>query len=312
MLQTTQGRSGFGMWRHRTATELRADSGLGDIRDLLLPLAPAAAYFPDFLTPAEGVLGYETGRDALLSTPRQRLHDEVAQLAAGGSLPTWSHDLSRGQAHIMGRLERILDRYYATAIAPYMAHIRGRFDAERSAHARDILDGGVERLLEHLHPTIQWTAPILQVHYHSDWDLHLEGRGLLLIPSFFCFQKPITLADPALTPVLLYPMEPTPFWQAAYGGGAEGNERRLAALVGPTRAALLHTVPREHTNSSIAHTVGISDGTATYHMKVLCEAGLVTHRRRANAVHYSLTPLGRALIGIPPPPHPTTEPETGT
>ena len=46
----------------------------------------------------------------------------------------------------------------------------------------------------------RWRYPILEADFPQDFDLHLDGRGLLLIPAFFCVRYPVKLFDPALPP----------------------------------------------------------------------------------------------------------------
>ena len=45
---------------------------------------------------------------------------------------------------------------------------------------------GVERALAGVHPTAHWRSNVLHLGYPTDRELHLCGRGLLLMPSFFC------------------------------------------------------------------------------------------------------------------------------
>ncbi|MGW0561714.1 hypothetical protein ACWDZ4_14150 [Streptomyces sp. NPDC003016] len=42
---------------------------------------------------------------------------------------------------------------------------------------------------------VVWRPPVLEVDHPVGRDLQLEGRGLLLIPSYFCWRRPITLID---------------------------------------------------------------------------------------------------------------------
>jgi len=50
-------------------------------------------------------------------------------------------------------------------------------------------------------------APALQVPDMHDRDLYLDGRGIELQPSAFCWQVPTKLRDPDPTPVLVFPMQ---------------------------------------------------------------------------------------------------------
>ncbi len=86
-------------------------------------------------------------------------------------------------------------------------------------------------LLEGLRPFAHWNPPYLDVDYPVDRELRLEGRGLMLVPSYFCWRRPMALADPGLDPVLVYPVKKQPLELARAGeerGQCELSDRRPA------------------------------------------------------------------------------------
>ncbi|MFD2354202.1 hypothetical protein ACFSTC_40365 [Nonomuraea ferruginea] len=76
---------------------------------------------------------------------------------------------------------------------------------------------------------------MLEVAYDIDAVLHLGGRGLRLVPSYFCQRTSVTLADPELPPVLIYPIDHQHHWSTVVRRGVE-------PLLGRTRAAALLAV----------------------------------------------------------------------
>src|SRR2546423_14883673 len=77
-------------------------------------------------------------------------------------------------------------------------HVDGRVLCQVAAdlaHRADVmLTGGVEGLLDSLHPTdIRWKTPVLEVSTRSgmELDVHLGGRGLVLAPSVFGLAGPV-------------------------------------------------------------------------------------------------------------------------
>ncbi|MFE1250810.1 hypothetical protein [Streptomyces sp. NPDC058735] len=73
-------------------------------------------------------------------------------------------------------------------IAPYWLRIEQHASAGRALRLRQLAEDGAERLLSELSPHyITWTSPVLHVTTASgrDGDIHLAGRGLLLIPTVF-------------------------------------------------------------------------------------------------------------------------------
>ncbi|MFG3529725.1 ArsR/SmtB family transcription factor [Streptomyces sp. NPDC047917] len=153
------------------------------------------------------------------------------------------------------------------------------------------MDGGTRALLESLRPMAVWEPPVLTVGYPVERDLYLEGRGLLLVPSYFCWRQPITLADDGLRPVLIHPVDRT----TAQPGTSPAS---LARLLGPARAALLYeaAVRTCGTTSELADATGLSLPSVSQQLAVLREGGLVASRRDGKRVRHTATPLGRRLL----------------
>ncbi|MGW5163090.1 ArsR/SmtB family transcription factor [Nonomuraea wenchangensis] len=260
---------------------------------LLDVLAPAGPYFPDFLTPYEAGRGLGHGLEALRRTPRRRLATELGRLARHRPLPGWARPLAEGDAGTLGGLADALCDYHAAAVAPFQESIDAAFAADRESRVRDVLGGGVEALLAGLGPLMRWTPPVLEVDYVVDQDLALDGRGLRLVPSYFCQRTPLSMADPGLPPVLIYPIQQRHRWRpAARRAGAAG----LSALMGASRSAALQALDHGATTTQLARMLGVSPATASRHATVLREAGLIETRRDGTAVLHTRTPLGTALL----------------
>jgi DNA-binding transcriptional ArsR family regulator len=287
------GRLVFGAWHAAVVDRLRRNGTGGEIRDWLMPLSPPQSDFPDFLTPAEGLLGLDAGLDAVLATTRHQLRRELGPLRGSPNARDWPRTLAAGGVTDLRRLERVLRAYHGHAIAPYWSEVRRHVEAEHTRRQRDVAAGGVERMLAGLAPTMRWRPPVLEVRHPTTRDLHLNGRGLTLIPSYFCWTA-IPLADPALPPVLVYAVEhrasPAP---AALPAAARTG---LGTLLGSTRAAILELVEGGCTVSELATRTGVSVASASRHAQILREAGLVTSHRHSNTVTHLLTPLGSALL----------------
>ncbi|RKN43360.1 ArsR/SmtB family transcription factor [Micromonospora endolithica] len=286
-------------WRRGVTRGLRAQSRSPGMR-LLMALNPPRGYFPDFLTPYASVSGFEAGLEAVRSTPASLLRRDLSLLAAGGGLPDGAVSLSRGEPAALRHLTAAMTDYHALALGPYWERIQAAVEADRTRRARALLDGGVEGLLASLRPAVRWESGLLEVRdYPRSRELHLDGRGLLLVPSFFCARTPVALLDPALPPVLVYPVDrlgglaPTDGDRPASSG--MGREA-LAALLGRTRAAVLEASDEGCTTGEVARRLGISAAAASQHTTVLRNAGLLVSHRDRNTVLHTLTPLGRAVL----------------
>lgn len=283
---TLDGIPAFARWRRRVREGLRERDTRTAVR-FLQTIAPPARYFPDFLTPAESEGGLEAGLAALRGTPADRLGREVGLMAQHRRLPSWTHGLAAGTA--LDQVAEALRIAHDTLVAPQWTTVRTQVDTDRAVRSRLAGENGALGLLESLRPAFRWEAPVLTVRYPIDRDLHLRGRGIRLVPSYFCWDTPVALADDDLPPVLVFPVshehEPAPL------------PKHLATLLGRTRAAVLYAVAGCPTSGELADRLGISAAAVSRHTTVLRDAGLITSRRHGAVVLHNLTPVGAALLG---------------
>lgn len=279
----------YGRWRgHAIKASRREDL------ELLLPLV-RGAYYPDFLTPAEGASGMPAAIEAIKSTPITRLRDELGELVRhAGPEPSWMSRLADGDVEMLERLANALQSQYDSALSPFWGEARAHIDAERSRRARILLDQGVEGLLDSYRPMMRWDPPVLEVEAPFEQTLQLDGRGLLLMPSYLSWGTPDTLRDTTLPPVLVYPIEHD---LTLRPGLRTADGASLAALIGRTRTSLLESLGGGRTTSELARRVGVSAASVSQHTAVLREARLIQTSRAGKAVVHTLTPLGRALLG---------------
>jgi DNA-binding transcriptional ArsR family regulator len=291
----------FRPWLH----QLRADQSrwvaMQPAVRMLTGLAPQGAYFPDFLTPAEAASGLDAGLDAVASTPRQRLRRELDLLAKHSRRrpPTWTGAIAAADNTALRQLTSALRSYHQAAIAPHDELITASLDADRAHRAQAMLTGGLDGLFDSLRPLVRWQSPVLEVRYDVDHEIHLNGRGLRLVPSFFCHGSPVSIADSELSPVLIYPISHERRWTSAATTVAL---RPLARLMGTTRATILLTIAQGATTTGLARALNTSLASASRHTAVLRDAGLITTYRRGPSVLHTLTPLGTRLLET----HPTT------
>jgi hypothetical protein len=249
-------------------------------------LTPEGPYFPDLLTPPEGANGLEAGLAAIRAVPAERV---AAEFQCMGRLPKWAAPLARGDAAAVEALVKALRALHNVLVAPFADVIQESVDTDRARRAQDLLDGGVHGLLAGFTPLARWESPVLEVDYPVSRDLRLEGRGIRLVPSYFCHGRAISLADSKLPPVLVYPITDTDRWA---GVAADG----LDALLGPTRSAVLTSARTGASTTELARRVGTSPASVSRHTGVLRAAGLLRTTRRGMHTVHSLTPLGESLI----------------
>ncbi|MET8340777.1 winged helix-turn-helix domain-containing protein [Streptosporangium canum] len=277
-------------WRRRARVALAERSLLKQVRETLVPLLPLKAYFPDFLTPYEGLSGLDNGIAALADTSSSRVRREVDQLRPHVPVPATLDDLARGNQRSIRDLADLSATYCQTVFASQRLTMEHSLGRERARLTRLLTDHGVETMLASLGPSMRWRPPVLEADYVSGhYELHLGGRGLTLIPSYFARSMPVKLADTSLPPVLVFPVPHAP--------AAHEPDDALPDLLGPTRARVLRCVAATNdcTTSELARRTGISLSSASAHAQVLRRAGLITSTRHANMVIHQVTHLGTDL-----------------
>lgn len=283
----------FAAWQRQAKAAVH-ERGLHGVVGMLRGLVPKVGYFPDFLTPAEAGTGLTEGLAALRDTPEHRLARDIRHAARTRGLPTWAHRLAHGDRAVLDELVRAVAVVHGAVIRPVWDEVEAAVGVERSLRGAALLDGGVEAMLASLRPVLRWDPPVLSADYPLPLDVHLGGRGLLLIPSFFCWRKPVALVDPALPPVLVYPVEHPPTWLDGVAGGRGGA---LEALLGRTRATVMAALVTTSTSTELSARLGISTASASEHVGVLRDAGLVVSHRSGRTVQHALTPLALAVLG---------------
>lgn len=291
-LQGRDGNAALRGWRRKVRADLMETGLLSQVRERLIPLVPPGAYFPDFLTPFEALAGLEQGLDALADTPKARLRREMGVLHAHRGLPGAAEDLARGDARSLRSLVGVVDAYCQAAFAPERARMERAVGHERATLTRNLFEHGVEHMLARVSPSMRWRPPALETAYPAgNHEINLGGRGLTLIPSYFCRVTPVALFDQQLPPVLVYPAAHHPL------PGATDRDR-LADLLGGTRAAMLRCIGARGgcTTSELAHRTGVSVSNASKHAQVLHHSGLIVSTRRANTVVHMVSDLGAGLL----------------
>ncbi|MEC3891650.1 ArsR/SmtB family transcription factor [Nocardiopsis sp. LDBS1602] len=297
LLQNSEGQLLFRNLRESALGCTRGDRESSRLLRVLMTLSPYSDYFPDFLTPTAGHKDLESGIDAVLSTPTPRLREELALLGSGRRMPSWVDAMARGDTEVLRLLGTAMRWYHDDMLGPLWPTIRAALRADREHRTRTLLRGGGEALLTTLGAGTRWRSPVLEADYPVEHDVHLEGRGVVLVPSFFCWKSPVTLADPAMTPVIVHPIDRDLLWSSTLGVRS-GDASGLVSLMGATRARVLETVVELEmaTTGTVATTAGLSAPTASKHLTVLRDAGLIQSRPEGRRVLHWPTRLGVDLL----------------
>jgi Family of unknown function (DUF5937)/Bacterial regulatory protein, arsR family len=242
--------------------------------------------------------------------PLPDLHAELARLRAvpadvvRADLDGWSGPPAATVAALrddpaagLDRLAAVVAAYWDLALAPYWPRLRGLLEGDVAHRARQVAEGGIERMLNTLYPTVRWAGGTLRVaHRHQTARRALDGRGLVLVPSAFVWPLVFSKVHEPWQPVLRYPARGTAtLWDADRTSAAAG----LAAVVGRGRATLLAELEHPASTTELARRTGLSPGGVSQHLSALRSAGLVTATRSGRQVLYARTAAADALFAAP-------------
>ncbi|MEU8383278.1 winged helix-turn-helix domain-containing protein [Streptosporangium sp. NPDC048865] len=293
----------FGGWRRRVR------GGLDARFTVLAAIAPVRKPWFDMARLAGPGRDLAESAETFLARPRQAVRAELDYYADHhGRLPS----ALAGLADALPARREVLttvQAYHHAAVAPHWTAVRAHLDAERARRGTILLDRGVDGLLSSLHPNIRWTPPTLRVDSADpcDTDLTLDGRGLLLVPSFF-LRNPSVMYDPGNPAdcILIYPAALGVDHAAGIWTAGTPTTPALANLLGRTRASVLTAIADGvATTGALARRLDVSSAAVSQHTSVLREAGLITTLKHHNNVLHHPTQTGLALLDRIPASHPT-------
>ncbi|MFF9868634.1 ArsR/SmtB family transcription factor [Streptomyces sp. NPDC013953] len=286
----------IGRWRQRLLRSLPpAAAPLAD----LVPAAVAPRFLDVFGDGLEDALdGVRAARPAFVRSELERAYAHHT-----APVPPWIRGLHRGDADAWQRLRAAQSAAFGTVLGPVWDVVRDLYRAEFTRHAVAVAEHGVGAALTGLVPGSRlrggvWEWEAAGQDAPGEQDIELNGRGLLLLPTFHWTGHPL-LADPPGGPLgVTYPagtgLPPTP-----YGPG--GPHEALAGVLGRTRLDILLLLAEQHTTGGLARRLRVSDATVSAHTAALRAAGLITTVRAGKSVLHERTALGGLLTrdGVP-------------
>jgi hypothetical protein len=285
----------YASWR----AQVRPAVAAARLETFLAVVARPRHWVPDFLSPvpatARPLLREELAMIA--ETPLDQVAWEVGYAWRGvADVPPVVARFDRDPAGGLAVLLREIRQYFELALAPYWPRLRAAAEAEIAHRARAAAEHGPRALIRDLHPTMTWDETDLRFG-PGDRGHHfgLDGHGLALLPSSFAGPKVFAMTDTGQGRALWYPPR-------GYGALWDGSRRAeptaaLAALLGPTRAAVLTLLEAPHSTGEVAAALGLAAATASHHLTTLRDAGLIAGSRVGRKLEYQRTGLGEQLGG---------------
>lgn len=277
-------------WRSGAVAAIR-DRRLTGLLSMLFVLVPASGRFPDFLTPPGAEEGIDAALEAMLCMPKQRIASDVAAAYDHRHAPGWLRLLAGGDRQARGEMVGALRAYYEAVLAPHWPAVRRAVSADRALRADAAVTSGPEQLFAGLPAPLRWHWPVLTTEYSEHRTIDLRGRGLTLVPSYFCTGWPVSLIDPDLPPVLVYSATPPD-----RGDAAGAVVARLTPALGQTRARVLCALGSSLSTSELAQRINMSLASASQQAAALRAAGLIATTRSGSTMRHARTELGDALV----------------
>jgi Family of unknown function (DUF5937)/Helix-turn-helix domain len=262
---------------------------------LLQALHPPRAYTPDFVHPPPGSpLGELSDElDEMLETPPAQVRRELRRAYDGRPMPAVLEPLLADPRRALPALADLFRAYWKRALAPHWPRVRALLEGDVLYRARQLADGGAQRLFADIHPEVSFAEDTLRIDMPYEVTTDLGGRGMVFVPSAFTWPRPAASVEPPWRPFLVYPARGIGgLWEP----GRSAPPAALGALLGARRATVLAALGAPRSTTDLARALDLSPGSVSQHLSVLRDAGLVHGHRVGRAVLYVRSEKGELLV----------------
>jgi DNA-binding transcriptional ArsR family regulator len=217
----------------------------------------------------------------------------LRDLARSRAMTPFTRALADGHSGAVNTLNHILANLRAKALDPYRRAITSLVDTASAKAGVRAAIGGIDEMLNSLHPSIRWDGRELRLNTIVDALESLDGRPLIFQPTALATR---IMFDPLVDSVTV--IYPATSGQITRDPELHVPAQALVSLLGETRAAALVAMVRTPalTTGRLASTLGVSAAAASRHASVLRESGLVATVRNGQTVHHAPTRLGTDLV----------------
>ena len=295
-------RDGHG-WPYDVWAEQARDALEHVDRAALAPLLGSRIVILDSLLPApvasDASIEHELETVARFSAPTLR-HELAAELR-GAPASEFAPFFDR-PAHAVAAYVEALHDFWLAAVAPQWPAMRSLLEQEIIRRAREVATTGSEAMFRSIHPRVGWKRPVLELDKRYEFERRIDGRGLAFVP--LVFSRALWLVSLGTSGSGSFAISFPARGVGTIWGDRSVGDRRLEALVGSGRAAVIRELVHPRTTAELAARLKIAPSTASHHLSVLRRAQLVTRRRFQRDVYYALNEQGLAVataFGIAPP-----------
>lgn len=248
------------------------------------------AYRPDFLDPSpmSSEPTFEEGMDALLAAPADQTYAELADATVGRGADVGRRvlgDPGRARSEAADALRQL----WKAVVEPEWPSMRLALRAEMVDRALQVNREGLRAVLPRLHPSAACEGDTITVEKTVDVDVDCPD-GLILVPSLFITDRMQCTTSDHWTPAIYYPASGRYLW------AAPPTPKSLDRLLGTTRAKILVALATPLQTTVVARLVSVTPPTASEHLAILRDAGLIESSRAGRTATHELTAAGRAVL----------------
>ncbi|MQA09043.1 MAG: helix-turn-helix domain-containing protein [Pseudonocardiaceae bacterium] len=267
---------------------------------LMAVICGADGYLPDFLTATpSGDMTPEEEAQRLREVPDERLRFDLEKMVvrSTGVRQQEIRDLIAAPDRARTTIADAWELVWDALLSPVWPQMLRLLRADIAVRARRSSDAGLAEMAATLHSTVTWADEVVRVQMRRHEEVvNCGGTGLVLVPSVMMAARGCAvLTEPPAQPTIFYPAHGVS--ETWHRDGADSLDA-LTALLGATRARLIIELQQPLSTSECAHLTDLVVSTASHHLTVLRDAGLVDSRRTGVRVLHTRTPLGEALAGI--------------
>ncbi|MEL5958142.1 winged helix-turn-helix domain-containing protein [Streptomyces sp. CLV115] len=283
---TRQGGPLFAPWRGRVLRSLPAAAA--PLADLVPAGRPPS--FLDVLgdTLADSFEQIRAISPGVVRSELERIYEDVPA-------PAWIRGLRTHDDMAWRTLYRAQQAAYETVLAPVWSVVQELHREEFTRYALTVAEHGVAAALTGLAPGSRLDGEVWEWPDAAARDVRLDGRGLVLLPTFHHPAGPLLQDSPGRPAVLTYPTGSPGIPLTT--GRPDVSAEALAAVLGRTRLDALRLLAEPHTTTSLARALDVSNATASSHAAALRSAGMTTTTRTGRSVTHRRTALGTLVAG---------------
>ncbi|AMM20430.1 hypothetical protein AX769_10055 [Frondihabitans sp. PAMC 28766] len=270
-------------------------AALPDVR--LVAWLSGPSYGADFASPPPTSMAQtiEQDAEAVRTTPPANVRAEVAEIRSRRAAPP---DLATAldDPALADRVASAILLVWHAVLAPEWPQLFAVLQRDVRYRAERLAESGWGAALGGLHERLHWRDGEITIERVPDAWIHLDGRGLLLVPSAFVSPGIAVNYDEPWQPSIVYAARGVGLLGERVGANSGAGDAALAGLLGPSRARILQLLADPGSTTQLATLTGFSVGGVGDHLATLLAAGLLTRERAGRSVLYRRSPLGDALV----------------